>query len=327
MIVACNNNIKEIQYSGFTIDAVYACGGQLVWEKEPTPPEPYCSQYLTFVPTENCIFKLLDNSGYRYSLDSGATWTSINGGDSVSVNVGEKIYWKRVVPSTGKTGSMLSPYSGTVGSYEIEGNIMSIVYGDNFIGQTSLNGRAYGLFEGLFLGASGMISAENLCLPATTLSSGCYRNMFYDCYNLVIPPKVLLADALISQCYENMFAHCESLTTAPDILATSFVSGTNASVSCCNQMFLYCTSLTKSPRIRIREDITASQANSQFNGMFEECHSLNEIYCLISGNIGTSHTYNFSKNVASRGVFYKNQNSTWTSGNDGIPNNWTVVNE
>lgn len=34
MIVACNNNIKEVQYSGFTITKVYACGGELVYTKD-----------------------------------------------------------------------------------------------------------------------------------------------------------------------------------------------------------------------------------------------------------------------------------------------------
>lgn len=33
-IVACNNIIKDIHYSGFTISKVYACGGQLVYEKQ-----------------------------------------------------------------------------------------------------------------------------------------------------------------------------------------------------------------------------------------------------------------------------------------------------
>lgn len=325
MIVACNNNIKEVQYSGFTISEIYACGGQLVWEKEPTPPITHCDQYLTFVAIDNCTFTfLLANSGYSYSLDSGATWSSISGGGSLNVNAGDKVYWKRYVPTSGKTGTMLN-YLSSTGRFEIEGNIMSIVDSDDFSGKTDLTRRAYGLFEELFTFVSGITSAENLCLPATTLSSGCYRRMFYNCDNLVTPPKVLPASVLVSQCYEDMFSHCSGMTTAPDILATSFKSGTDASISCCNQMFQNCKSLTKSPRIRIREDITTTQALSQFNGMFLGCDNLNEIYCLIDGNIGTSYTNDWVQGVASSGTFYKNANATWISGDDGIPNGWTVV--
>ena len=35
--VACNNEIKEVHYSGFTISKIYACGGQLVYSKDPEP--------------------------------------------------------------------------------------------------------------------------------------------------------------------------------------------------------------------------------------------------------------------------------------------------
>lgn len=38
-VVFCNNDITDIKYSGFTITKVYACGGELVYDKgqEPTP--------------------------------------------------------------------------------------------------------------------------------------------------------------------------------------------------------------------------------------------------------------------------------------------------
>lgn len=35
MIVSCNNNIKEVHYSGYTIDRIYACGGELVYDANP----------------------------------------------------------------------------------------------------------------------------------------------------------------------------------------------------------------------------------------------------------------------------------------------------
>lgn len=52
-VVFCNNDITDIKYSGFTITKVYACGGELVYDKgqEPTPcqtsslPTPFVLNY------------------------------------------------------------------------------------------------------------------------------------------------------------------------------------------------------------------------------------------------------------------------------------------
>lgn len=52
-VVFCNNDITDIKYSGFTITKVYACGGELVYDKgqEPTPcqtsslPTPFLLNY------------------------------------------------------------------------------------------------------------------------------------------------------------------------------------------------------------------------------------------------------------------------------------------
>lgn len=40
-IVACGNDIKDVLYSGYTIVKVYACGGELVYEKQQPDPDNY----------------------------------------------------------------------------------------------------------------------------------------------------------------------------------------------------------------------------------------------------------------------------------------------
>ena len=54
------------------------------------------------------------------------------------------------------------------------------------------------------------MSAENLILPATTLASGCYNNMFRDCTSLTTAPE-LPATKLADRCYQYMFSGCRSL--------------------------------------------------------------------------------------------------------------------
>ena len=63
-------------------------------------------------------------------------------------------------------------FTSSTASFDIEGNIMSLIYGDNFIEQVSLAGKTY-LFNGLFK-ATKCVNTTNLVLAATTLSSNCY---------------------------------------------------------------------------------------------------------------------------------------------------------
>ena len=85
---------------------------------------------------------------------------------------------------------------------------MSLLFGDDFSGQTSLNGYD-NVFKSLFT-SSKIVSAENLMLPATTLSQYCYSLMFYNCTKLEKAP-ILPAQNLISYCYYRMFRDCEKL--------------------------------------------------------------------------------------------------------------------
>ena len=60
--------------------------------------------------------------------------------------------------------------------------------------------------------------------------------MFNGCTSLTSAPE-LPATTLASSCYSNMFYNCKSLTTAPEIAATTLVS------NCCEKMFYNCSNL------------------------------------------------------------------------------------
>lgn len=120
------------------------------------------------------------------------------------------------------------------------GNIMSLLYGDNFIGKTDL--KCEGVFGSLFenkvagLNFAQISNAKDLILPATNLTNMCYQNMFCDCYALTIPPQ-LPATTLASSCYDCMFCNCNSLGWAPYLPALDLVS------SCYSSMFENCVLL------------------------------------------------------------------------------------
>jgi len=53
----------------------------------------------------------------------------------------------------------------------------------------------------------GVVDASGLELPATTLATRCYANMFKDCTSLTAAPE-LPATTLANYCYNNMFYNC-----------------------------------------------------------------------------------------------------------------------
>ena len=222
-------------------------------------PWTYAEAYLTFVAKESGTFTFTpkNNNVISYSTDSGKTWTE---GNSVEVNNGDKVMWKGEM-----TPTKYYPYGigkfGSTGNFDVQGNIMSLLFGDNYKGQTDLTGKDCAFYE-LFKNNTKVINTENLSLPATTLEENCYYGMFYDCSNLVKAPK-LPAITLANDCYHYMFMWCTSLTTAPELPATTLAN------NCYNYMFGSCTSLTTAPELP-----ATILANQCYQQMFYGCTSL-----------------------------------------------------
>ena len=94
---------------------------------------------------------------------------------------------------------------------EIYGNVMSLLKGkDNLESATAL--EAKNAFYGLFAGAEKLVNnAERLLvLPATTLTEGCYQDMFNGCKGIEKAPE-LPAPKLEKNCYQEMFYDCAKL--------------------------------------------------------------------------------------------------------------------
>ena len=300
------------------------------------------ANYLTFVAEESGTFKFSGTTGndhISYSMDGGKTWNTLASGvDSPTVSAGNKIMWKGLFSPYSTAG--IGKFSST-GIFDVEGNIMSLLYGDDFKDKTSLSGKDY-VFDRLFSGCTRLTSAENLVLPAMTLANFCYRSMFHSCTSFKKAPKLpaktmsdwcyglmfegctsltiapsLPANKLGESCYSYMFNGCTSLTTAPSLPCTKLAW------SCYNYMFSGCTSLKTAP------DLPATTlVRNCYRGMFSGCTSLNYIKCLATSISAQNCTKDWVKGVASTGTFIKASYMTsWTTGNDGIPSGWTVYNE
>ena len=247
------------------------------------------SQCLKFVATSNGTFTFSSSdvrNRIQYSTDNGATWSTAAANASVNVSSGDTVMWKGEMVTQGTSGG-IGNFGGTA-SFNVQGNIMSLLYGDNFEGVETFSSIDGYDFYNLFSGTS-VVDASNLILPATALTQNCYNSMFAYCSSLTQAPS-LPATTLAQRCYAWMFSNCSSLTTAPELSALTLTNG------CYRNMFINCTSLN---RIKmLATDISASE-------------------CLT----------NWVNGVAASGTFTKATSMTsLPSGANGIPNNWTVVN-
>ena len=280
----------------------------------------------------------------KYKLNNGV-WTSITSNTSSSapkINVveGDKIQFKGNNTQYATGTSAYNSFSGSTALFEAEGNIMSLIYGDNFKNNLAISSTY--AFASLFRNCTKLVSAENLVLPATTLADSCYRNMFQECSSLTTAPALpattlanscylgmffsctslkttpeLTADTLAEGCYWSMFNKCSSLTTAPALPATTLAK------SCYRYMFQDCTSLTTAPTLP-----ATTLADSCYQYMFFGCTSLNYIKCLATNISASNCTGSWVGGVASTGTFVKASSMTsWsTDSSSGIPTGWTVQN-
>lgn len=274
----------------------------------PTPVD-WSTEYLTFEAIDAGTFSF--SNTINYSLDGGDTWTSLAGGTPTpTVNAGGKICFKAELTPAFASGS--GSFAST-GRYNVMGNIMSLLYGDNFVGQVGFDGKEEA-FRSMFFNNGGLISAENLILPATTLEWGCYFQMFQRCSSLINPPE-LPATTLAESCYFSMFDYCTSLTTAPELPATTLAT------ECYRLMFQACTSLTTAPELPAR-----TLVNGCYDMMLNYCLSLNYIKMLAT-NVSASNCLNFwVGSVPAGGTFVKAASANIPRGENGIPNGWTVIN-
>ena len=248
----------------------------------------YSKEYFTIESLENDN-QVSFGSDVMCSINDGE-WNELTVGNNITINEGEYIKFKGELVAQNCDG--IGSFSATK-QYNVKGNIMSLLYDDDFIGKTDLSSFETSAFSCLFYYSTTLIDASNLILPATTLAPSCYSHIFYGCTSLTTAPE-LPATTLTEGCYNSMFSGCTSLTTAPELPATTLVS------SCYSYMFYGCTSL---------------------NNITMLATYINASYCL----------YDWVSGVADTGTFVKHfltEIPTATSSNNyaGIPNGWTVIN-
>ena len=265
-----------------------------------------------------------DNSS-NYYLEN-FTW------DDIQIAANQKMYLRNTAGlgtlSSNSATKIINAIQNV--NYNVGGNIETIY---NY---TSDNNMTSKFAYYLFFGDTHIINAGSLILPATTLASSCYENMFSGCTSLTTAPA-LPATSLARSCYYYMFKGCTSLTTAPALPATSLAD------NCYNQMFYGCTSLTTAPALP-----ATSLASSCYYAMFNGCTSLTTAPALPATTLANNCYYymfhncsslsdvkvnsdtivyftGWLDNVSPSGTITINRNAWYTTSSSSVPSGWTII--
>lgn len=280
-------------------------------------------------------------TGMKYSLNGGAK-TLITTSTDIPVSADDKVQFYGNGTSTQiyytNDYRVKIQGAGTGFTCKAYGNIMSLLDEGSFAVKTDLPNQN-NIFRELFRDNTTLTDAGDLLLPATTLTTYCYQDMFHGCTALTTVP-VLPATTLAAECYYGMFQDCTALTTAPVLPAEKLKTG------CYNGMFQGCTALTAAPvlpsetlaewcyygmfrgctALTTAPDLLApTLVEGCYSYMFEGCTNLYYVTCLATSSINSSRTSNWLSGVAATGSFYlaSGTEATWTMNSPtGIPSGW-----
>ena len=269
--------------------------------------------YLTMEALEDGMSAMLSANNCEYCVDGDNNWIALQAGAyTPSINTGQKISFraKDIYPTSSNGIGLFT----VTKPFNLMGNCMSMLFGDNASKNFSLSGYDYAFYR-MFYGCSNLRSVSKNFLPAMALSNNCYSYMFRDCINLITPPN-LPSLTLASYCYSGMFYGCTNLNEAPIIAATTLA------YQCCYYMFYKCTNLVTSP------DLLAQKLASYcYYSMFSQCSNMLYIKMLATDISATGCLSSWVKKVEKEGgIFTKHTNATWdVTGDNGVPKKWTII--
>jgi len=356
-----------LPYNGNLVRNSYKSGSTMIGPSEYIKPEPEGEKwfYIENPGNESISVTITNSKGEGAPFDSieisddKENWTELildNDTYTFDIPATSKVYLRA-------EQSSWHYWKLNTTQFNVGGNIMSLLYGENFEDETTLESN-YSL-GGLF-SDSGVVDASELILPATILTEGCYAGMFQGCTSLTAAPE-LPATTLAENCYSNMFEGCTSLTSAPELPSTTLTGSCYASMfsgctslteastlpattlagGCYYYMFSGCTSLTSAPELPATT-LADSCYNSMFSGctsltatpelpaqnlalycyqaMFYGCSSLDLVIVHVTGTWDSNCTDSWLGNVAPTGTLYNLGGAIDIPLNSksGCPSGWTI---
>lgn len=174
-----------------------------------------------------------------------------------------------------------------------------------------------GCYEGMFRSCTGLTSVPNL--PATTLTTRCYMNMYRQSGLVTVPNDMLIAvTTMAPKCCESMLRECPNLTNAPEIYAT------NLAEYCCNAMCYHSYKVASAGALHATQLVPYCYYN-----MYSCCRYITSITCYATNTSAEQCTHLWlneaGSNATGTKTFITPSTTVWPSGSGGIPSGWTRV--
>ena len=244
-------------------------------------------------------FNKASGNGVQYSLD-GYDWVNYQGAVTLA-SAGDKIYFRGKGSSYQITANQALLSAGK--ACYVYGDMMFLMCDEKYRKKTEITQefafqRAFynatwlrldpekklklsattlskGCYFEMFRGCSGITSLSGVVMPtpAVALAPRCFDSMFYDCTGLTAVPEAFLPwTTLANGCYRLMFRGCTNLLTVP----SGLLPATELKPYCYMNMFFNCYKLTAGP------DLPATEPQSGcYFAMFRHCRAIRYVKCLV----------------------------------------------
>ena len=243
-------------------------------------------------------FNKATNNGIQYSLD-GYDWKNYT--SAVMLDAGDKIYFRGKGTNYQQTGNS-GILTADKASY-VYGDLMFLMCDEKYKAKKEITAdfafqRAFykaswlqlhsekklklsattlstGCYFEMFRGCTGITSLENLEMPGSGVSlvNRCFDSMFLECSGITaIPQGFLPWTQLAFACYRKMFEGCSNLASVPDNL----LPATNLKTACYIRMFWKCSSLEIAPDL-----LATVPASACYFQMFRYCSKIKYVKCLL----------------------------------------------
>lgn len=166
------------------------------------------------IPDYMCLTALAASTvtvtgSYAYSLEyslDGRSWNTFDANVTVTLAEGESAFFRGNNTRLASDTSTVTKFV-MAGSLAGSGNIMSLLYGKNIAGKTTIP-NSY-CFAYLFRNCTALTTSPTF--PATSLKSYAYYHTFDGCSSLTSCPDLPAVTTTV-RCYESMFQTCTSIT-------------------------------------------------------------------------------------------------------------------
>ena len=334
------DNVTNIMLGNTPVEQIADSLGNVLWSAAPAPEYFYVEDTSGNTNTLSIVKSNTNAPTIEvFASTDTVNWSSMGITSSTAITATIPANGKLYLKANADVWGGENNYNNITasGNHNVGGNIMSLIYGDNYGGQTEFPENTGGNFGNLFRYNNYLISAEDLILPVTTLPSMAYIAMFANCTALTTAPATLPATTIGFYSCAGMFSGCSSLTAAPEMSAIT------VGAAGCTGMFERCTALTTAPTSlgttfeswgysHLFENCTSLPTAPElpattlvegcYAWMFKGCPHIDRVVSYAQNTYPGAMT-EWLSGASATGDFYNLGGATYSRDENGIPSGWT----